>query len=56
MKRKEPKLQDLKEVLKKFEPGEDFHKFRNTAIFHSVKHNYDLHLRKSEKQSSSKVS
>jgi hypothetical protein len=56
MMRKEPKLEDLKEVLNKFEQGEDFHKFRNTAIYHSVKHNYDLHLQKSEKQSSSKVS
>jgi hypothetical protein len=48
MKRKEPNLEGLKEVLKRFEPGEDFHKFKNTAIYNSVKHNYNLQLQKSE--------
>ncbi len=56
IKKEEPKLKDLEEVLKKFEPGEDFHMFKNTAIYHSVKHNYALHLQQSEKESSSKVS
>jgi hypothetical protein len=56
MKRKGLKLDNLKEVLKKFEPGEDFHKLRNTALYHFVKYNYDLNLQKSEKQASSKVS
>jgi len=42
----------LNEILQKFEPGEDFHKFRNIAIFHSFEHNYDLYLQKSAKQSS----
>jgi hypothetical protein len=56
MKIRNPTLEDLKEVLKKFESGEHFHKFRDTAIYHSVKHNYDLQLQKSEKQSSSGVS
>jgi len=56
MKRKGPRLEDLKDVLKRFEPREDFHKFRNKAIYNSNKHNYDLRLQKSEKQPSSKVS
>jgi len=49
LKRKELKVEEAREVLKKFEPGESFHKFRNTAIYHSFKHNYNLYLQKSAK-------
>lgn len=52
LERKELKLEEVREVLGKFEPGESFHEFRNTAIYHSFKHNYDLCLQKSAKQSS----
>jgi len=44
--RKEHKLEELEKVLKKFKQGESFHKFRNTAIYHSFRHNYDLYSKK----------
>lgn len=50
--KKEQKLEELEEVLKKFKQGKGFHKFRNTAIYHCFRHNYELYLQKSTKQSS----
>ena len=44
--RKEQKLEELEKVLNKFKQGENFHKFRNTAIYHSFRHNYDLYSKK----------
>ena len=46
LKRKELKPEELRDVLRKFDHGESFQKFRNTAIYHSFRHNYDLYSKK----------
>jgi len=37
-------LEDLGKSLKKFETQESLHKFKNTAIYHSIKYNYEVYL------------
>jgi hypothetical protein len=46
LRRKELKPEEPREVLRKFEPGKRFYKFRNTAIYYSLKLDYDLCLQK----------
>ncbi len=37
-------LSELGELLERFEFGAEFEKFRDTAIYSSLKFNYELHL------------
>ena len=46
-KKEELTLEELREVLKKFEPNGESYEFRNTAIYYSFKYNYDLCLKDS---------
>lgn len=34
-------LEQIEKVLEEFEPGKELRKFRNTAIYHSFKFNYN---------------
>ncbi len=42
--KKEP--EKLREMLKRFEPGEEFHRFRDTAVYNSLKYNYKIERRR----------
>jgi hypothetical protein len=48
---KESTFEDLKELLERFESKEDLRKFRNTAVYDSIKHNYNLLFQKHKKSS-----
>jgi len=47
---------ELEEVLKKFEPEAEFHKLRNTAVYHCFRHCLDMNVQEVAKRSPAKVS
>jgi hypothetical protein len=49
-------IEELEEVLGRFEPDAELYKFRNTAIYHCFKLNLGTNVRESTKRPSTGVS
>jgi hypothetical protein len=54
LEKEELTLKEMKDVLRKFEPGEILHTFRNTALYHSFKYGYESVQKESNPQSFTK--
>jgi hypothetical protein len=54
LEKEELTLKEMKDVLRKFEPGEILHEFRNTAIYRSFRYCYESAQKSQNPQSSMK--